>query len=360
MLSRLRVVLISRALAGTAIAAAAATVVMWSGAYASAPDTTLTAEADSAVRSGPPISKVRWEGLDRLDAGLLEGESRLREGERFSDPLLEAELARLDSLCFARGLLGARVAVDTTMRGDAVEVTILVSEGEPARIGGVTVSGAEAMTADDVISKLGVRRGSLFDPSALEMSMKALLTELNRSGYPYAQVWMTGFEYDPESNTVDLNFAVYGGEESVVENVVFDGIAGTDTSLALRTSRLRKGEPFDEEKLERARRYLSASGLFASVGRPEVRRLGPGRVDVNIPVKEKKRVNSIQGIFGFSKKESGGYVTSGSVDIALRNLGGSGRDVDFRWLDDGAGYRTLHFRYSEDFFLSLPPGSVRS
>ena len=302
------------------------------------------------------ISKVRWEGLETLDAGALGRGSWLREGAQMSDSLIDLELGRIDSICFSAGLLGARAAVDTLLRGEAVEVTMLISEGSRARTGEVTVSGSEVIPADEIAERLGVTSGSLFDPFNLELAMTALLAELNSSGYPYAQVWMTGFEYDEETNTVDLTFAVYGGEESVVETIIFDGLTKTDTSLALQTSRLKAGDAFDEEKLARAPRYLSASGLFTSVGKPEVNRLGPGLVDVRIPVEEKNRGNSIQGIFGFAKKEGEGYVTNGSVDIALRNIGGSGRDVDFRWLDDGLSYRTMHFRYSEDFFLGLPPG----
>jgi outer membrane protein assembly factor BamA len=302
------------------------------------------------------ISEVRWEGLETLDGGAVGRGSYLRGGAELSDSLLDLELGRIDSICFSAGLLGARAAVDTTMRGEAVAVTIRIAEGRPTTTGEVTVSGSEVISPEELIERLGVAGGSAFDPVALESSMVEVLGDLNRSGFPYAQVWMTGFEYDPGTNTVDLTFAVYGGEESIVEEVVFEGLTKTDTSLALRTSRLETGERFDEESLARAPRYLSASGLFADVGQPEVRRLGPGRVDVLIPVEETKRGNSIQGIFGFSKKDTEGYVTNGSVDLALRNIGGSGRDVDFRWLDDGLSYRTMHFRYAEDFFFSLPPG----
>ena len=355
MLSSWKAAPTSRAVLATAILAAAVLAVTWGGASASGGGGPAQEVGDSITVSRW-ISKVRWEGLEMLDAGAVGRGSWLREGAQLSDSLVDLELGRIDSICFSAGFLGARAAVDTLLRGEAVEVTILISEGSPARTGEVTVSGSEVIPADEIAERLGVTRGSRFDPEGLEKAMTSLLADLNSSGYPYAQVWMTGFEYDEMANTVDLTFAVYGGEESVVESVLFDGLAETDTSLALQTSRLKTGEGFDEEKLARAPRYLAASGLFATVGKPEVNRLGPGRVDVRIPVEEMKRGNSIQGIFGFAKQENEGYITNGSVDIALRNIGGSGRDFDFRWLNDGLNYRTLKFRYSEDFFFGLPPG----
>ncbi len=356
MLSSWKAALTSRAFVAAALVATAVLSAPWGGVSAAGGIASAQEVGDSASVVRPWISKVRWEGLELIDVGAAGRGSYLRKGSQLSDSLLDLELGRIDSLCFSVGLLGARAAVDTVVRGESVEITMLISEGSLTRIDGVTVTGSEVIPEAELVGKLGAGEGMPFDPVALESAMKELLGELNHAGYPYAQVWMTGFEYDPGSNTVDLNFAVYGGEESIVETVVFDGLTKTDTSLALKTSRLGEGERFDEEKLARAPRYLSASGLFSSVGQPEVRRLGPGTVDVRIPVEEMNRGNSIQGIFGFAKKEDEGYVTNGSVDIALRNIGGSGRDVDFRWLNDGVSFQTLQFRYSEDFFFSLPPG----
>ncbi len=356
MLSSWKAALTSRAVLTAAVIASAVLSAPWGGVSASGGPGAAQEVGDSLTTPRSWISKVRWEGLELLDAGALGRGSYLHEGALLSDSLVNLELGRIDSICFSAGLLGARAAVDTVMKGESVEITMLVSEGSPTLTGEVTVSGSEVIPGEEIAERLGVTRGTPFDPDGLERSMAGLLAGLNSSGYPYAQVWMTGFEYDPETNTVDLTFAVYGGEESVVEMIIFDGLTKTDTSLALQTSRLKTEERFNEDKLARASRYLSASGLFGSVGQPEVSRLGPGRVDVRIPVEETKRGNSIQGIFGFARKETEGYITNGSVDIALRNIGGSGRDVDFRWLNDGLSYQTLHFRYSEDFFFGLPPG----
>jgi hypothetical protein len=356
MLSSWKAALTSRAALAGALIVTAVLSAPWGYVSAAGKPAPAQEVGDTLGTARPWISKVRWEGLNLLDAVAVERDSYLRAGEQLSDSSVDLELGRIESLCFTAGLLGARAAVDTTMRGEAVEITMRISEGSRTKTGEVTVSGSEVIPDEELAGRLGVSAGAWFDPVALESSMTGLLEELNRSGYPYAQVWMTGFEYDAETNTVDLTFAVYGGEESIVEMVVFDGLTKTDTALALRTSRLVIGERFDEEKLSRARRYLSASDIFVDVGQAEVRRLGPGRVDVRIPVEEIKRGNSIQGIFGFAKKEDEGYISNGSVDITLRNIGGSGRDVDFRWLNDGLSFQTLYFRYSEDFFFSLPPG----
>jgi len=305
---------------------------------------------------GPPVGRVVWEGLVRLDPGRVQAGSRLRTGVPLSDTLLDLEIARLDSLCVAAGLFAAEAAVDTVRRANALDVRVVVFEGDPARIGALTLTGSDLFERDEVLARLEVSAGAVFDPFALKRSMLSLLAELNNAGFPFAQVWITGLDFRPETGSVDLAFAVYGGEQTTVAEVTFEGLAGTDTTLARRISRLRKGRPYEERAMRRSVGYLISSGLFAEVRPARVERVGPGAVDIRIPVREFERRNSIQGVLGFSRREGGDYSTGGSVELDFVNVGGTGRAVSFRWLDDGERYRTTRARYGEPFFLRLPVG----
>lgn len=304
--------------------------------------------------AGPFVGEVRYDGLERLDRrGFVSG-TLLRPGALLTDRLLSRELSRIDSLLTSAGLLGAEVQIDSLMRGPSADLRLTIDEGEQARIGTATVTGSDVYEPAAVLDRLGLRRGAPFDPQALRRSMAALLADLNSGGYPYAQVWITGFSWLKETGEVDLSVAAYGGEAAIVGSVTFEGLGGTDTTLALRISRLRPGRPYDERGIDRARRFLAASGHFSDIGEAEVSRLGPGTVDVRIPVTELERRNRFEGMFGFSRKADGGYRTSGSVDLGLENIGGTGRAVAFRWLSDGEQYRTTWFRYGEPFLFTLP------
>jgi outer membrane protein assembly factor BamA len=300
------------------------------------------------------IDNVSWEGLDRIERSSVTGGSYFREGASLTDELVYREMARVDSIMFAAGLLGASVSVDTTATDRGVALRIVFYEGEPARIGNITVSSAEGFTPEQLRAELGVESGAVFDPAGLGGSMGSILEMFNNSGYPYAQVWMTGFDYNDRSNTVDLSFAVYRGDESMISGLVFEGLVHTDTALARRISGLEVGSGFDERKIERAGRRLSASDLFGEVGDPRIVRRREGMVDVHFPVEERKHHNRIQGIFGFSRKENGDYRTNGSIELGLENIGGTGRNVDFRWLNDGEDFQKTWFAFTEPYVLSLP------
>jgi outer membrane protein assembly factor BamA len=280
--------------------------------------------------------------------------SLIVSGTAFSDSLLRKELVRIDSLYFSYGFLGASVAVDTFHSNGDIDVRFVISEGEQARIGSVSIVGPARFESARVERLLGVSRGGFFDPASLQASISRLLSAYNDNGFPYAQVWLTEFDFHEENNTVDLSFSIVEGGESTISRVIFEGLSKTDTSFAMRTSRLRPGSPYRESDVLLAGRYLRSTDLFESVEEARVERFTGGSVDVVIPVKERVRSNRFQGALGFSRRNGGDYVLNGSAELELRNIAGGGRDAHFQWLNDGDKYSTIDLRFTERFLFSLP------
>jgi outer membrane protein insertion porin family len=298
------------------------------------------------------IRAVRYSGFEAISASELARRSPLRAGAEYSDSLVSFEVARVDSLYFSNGFIGARVRVDTSVSPDGIDVRLAMAEGEPARIGAVTVSGAELIGEAEAAKRVRPAAGERFDPFVLEESLRGLLAFYNESGYPYAQVWLTGFQYLPAANEVELTVSVSEGERSRLSRVVFEGIAKTDSSVALRTSRLEPGSVYGEKRVADARKYLRGSGYFESVGDARLERRSSGAVDVIIPVREIERSNLFQGALGFSRRAGGDIVLNGSVDLELRNIAGTGRKAHFGWINDGERYSKLALKFREPFLLS--------
>ena len=300
------------------------------------------------------IRSVSISGARAITLSVLQGNSLLRAGLAYSDSLVSLEVARVDSVYFSRGYLGVDIQSDTSMSGEDIEVRLTVSEGEAARIGKVSVNGAESIGEAEAMRRVRPAAGDRFDPFLLEESLKELLGLYNESGFPYAQVWLTGFDYRAGASEVDITISISEGEHSAIARVVFDGLAKTDSSLALRASRIKPGVTFSERRIERARSYLEGAGLFQSVGEARLERRSSGRVDLVIPVKEIERGNSLQGALGFSRKEQGEYVLNGSVSVGLNNVAGTGRNVRFDWVNDGEDYSRLALKYRQPFLFSSP------
>ncbi|MBN1163520.1 MAG: hypothetical protein JXB45_03000 [Candidatus Krumholzibacteriota bacterium] len=308
--------------------------------------------ADSAPR--PKIARVRWTGARLFGADELEEGSYLRSGAFYSDSLLQRELGRIDSLYFSQGWLSVEAVVDTGVTNGSVDIRIGLFEGERARIGKISIGGERIGDGGKEAGYISLREGDRFDPRKLSESMAGLLDFYINSGYPYAQVWLTGFTFQADSHTVELSLSTYPGEKAVLAGILFEGLSKTDSTFARRISRLKRGETFREKKLLLARDYLIASGLFASVEEPEIVRSPGGGVEVVMTVKERKRPHSFQGAFGFSKKDNGDYQMNGSLELELRNIAGSGRNARFNWLNDGQKYSRAELFFSEPFLFASP------
>lgn len=316
----------------------------------------LSSAALVVALSGPAaadaVRSVRYEGASAISAGNLAKGSLLREGGAYADSLASIEAARIDSLYFSAGFVGARVSVDTSAGPGGIDVLLEIREGEPARIGAVSVSGTELIGAAEAAKRVRPAAGDRFDPFTLGESLRDLLAFYNESGYPYAQVWLTGFRYEPASNTVELAVSVSEGVRSRIGRIVFEGIAKTDSSVALRVSRLERGSIYAEKRVADAAKYLRGSGYFESVGDARLERPAGGAVDVVIPVRDIERSNLFQGAAGFSRKEGGDYVLNGSIALELRNIAGTGRRAHFDWLNNGERYSKFLLKYREPFLFS--------
>jgi outer membrane protein assembly factor BamA len=308
----------------------------------------------SVSSSAGMIRATSFSGAQAISSAELEKGSYLASGSAYSDSLLSLEIGRIDSLYFSRGRLAVEIEVDTVVSENGIDVRFAIRENEATRIGRLSISGAEFIGEKEAIRRIRPGQGDQFDPFGLERSLAMLLQLCNESGYPFAQVWLTGFTYRKEMNEVDIAISIAEGERARISHVAFDGITKTDSAVALRISRLKPGSTYRENRIVAAREYLRMSGYFEAIGDARIERRAGGAVDVIIPVKEIARDNLFQGALGFSRKDQGDYVLNGAVELELRNIAGKGRNVHFDWLNKGEQYSNLGLRFKEPFLFSTP------
>jgi outer membrane protein insertion porin family len=135
------------------------------------------------------------------------------------------------------------------------------------------------------------------------------------------------------------------------------GNTTTRTALVQRLAGLDKTpQPADVGRIHEAPQLLRRSGLFATVGEPVLYRIeGSERIGVVLPVVESQHRHSIFGVLGFARDpgRSGPYLT-GAIDLGLRNIYGSGRDLALAWRRDARTGSRLAAGYQERFFLGSP------
>lgn len=149
----------------------------------------------------------------------------------------------------------------------------------------VYVTGAPFLEAQDASALTGLQPGMEYADDLLEHGMLHLRDMLARAGYERAEVQSATTTTE---GGVSLLFQVVPNEPTRVAELRFSGEPGERRLLSEVVS-LREGEVFDRARLEREldalrARYVREGYYRAEVGRPEVRRLSPTAVLVEIPL----------------------------------------------------------------------------
>jgi outer membrane protein insertion porin family len=119
------------------------------------------------------VGSVSWEGNELFSSAELAKQLKMKEGDvfRFSSPEL-AYLAK--SAYFERGYLDTEIIPRETIRGDSIDVSFQVFEGEPWRIRRIEFTG-NVKTREKVLRReVALRPGDVFKSSQLQESQRRL------------------------------------------------------------------------------------------------------------------------------------------------------------------------------------------
>jgi outer membrane protein assembly factor BamA len=306
--------------------------------------TVLVLLASSSIASSPPRLEYRVEGNRALSENRILSILRTAPEGRRIHALQEAYLQE--------GFLRARIEVGHS----PVDSTTIVSvyEGARATVASSVVSGATVVSEKDVRTTLLVRPGDRFRPVSLREGVDDLLRRYDNAGHPFAQVWFDSVAFDSVRNQVDIGVTVVEGEARKVSSVRVEGLSRTREDIAVRMTGIETGKPYTARAVETGALRLTSSGLFDQVDAPTIRlaRDGSG-VDAVLTVSEPRQSHSFSGAVGYAAPEDQAQerILSGLVDLRLRNIGGTLKDLGVFWTNDGVGRSETRIRFRDRFFL---------
>ena len=300
-----------------------------------------------AVVAGP--GPARAAGLRVLGARSMTTEraAAVLHANGFPDP---RAIRALQDSYFESGHLFATVSVRVEVDSSH---TVLIDEGEVARVRRVRVAGMSTRPEAEIRRDLHLEAGVPFAPRELSSRISDLLAEYDGAGLPFAQVWVDSVGIDADSAAVDLALTIVEGTPRMVSSVVVEGLAKTKKSLAVKIAGIEAGTEYRAQVLEDAFLRLTASGVFTEVDYPTVRMSADGQgVDAVLHVEEPERAHTFAGALGYASAEAGEERTlSGLVQLDLNNIGGTLKDLGVLWTNDGAGRNETHIRYRDRLFF---------
>ena len=300
----------------------------------------------------PVIGSVRIEGGKDLSVRDLQNSLETRPGAVLDSLVLHRDVERILDHCRKAGRYLAEVDFPVvTQVNSRCGVVFPLREGLRIRVRRIHLA---ASVSPDVLDGFQTKAGEVFRPDRFEADIENILRRYENSGYPFCAVYPTiGV---PDSNgEVDLSLRTELGPSVQVGGLKVSGARSTRSDVLWRMTGLKVGDPYDQSRVDRGRSRLIRSGLFDRVGdvklmhEPE-----KGAVHLSLEVEE-GRANQIDGVVGYVPGTEGGrgYV-AGQLDLAFRNLAGTGRRASIRWDRKGPSASDLAFHYDEPWIGSTP------
>lgn len=274
-----------------------------------------------------------------------------------------AEIARAPDVAAATlrslrrdGFYAARldsVVVDTS--ASPPEARVYVRSGARVVLGTVRITGADSLRADRIRSALALRTGRPLAASDVRAGTDAVLSLYEDEGFPLAQIRIDSLWIDRDATPPELglHMNVDEGPALWLERVVLPPGSRTSPRFVARIAGLRLGGPLRRYDPARIRTALEQTGLFSSVGAPELRTGDDGGTTLFVPLQD-VAPGTFDVVLGYLPGSDGGGEIVGNGRLALRNLLGSGRRLNLA-LDRRPGQASLlHVRAVDPFVAGRP------
>jgi outer membrane protein insertion porin family len=213
-----------------------------------------------------------------LDTGLLNREE------------LQNDKLRLRDMYWNLGYLDFKVddieITEDPGNPEYVNLTFKIHEGEPYKVGKITISGNTEYSEEELLPLLSLKTGDVFDNRKEKEDIDIISDRYASLGY--ADFRCRAVRYpDYKNKTVDLEYVLNEGIIYYVRDVYITGNEIVKDYVIRRELAIQPGDPVDKNRIETSKSRLMGMGYFEDV-EPSTAGAGEaGKKDVNFKVKEK-------------------------------------------------------------------------
>ena len=229
-----------------------------------------------------------------------------------------------------------------------INIEIPIEEGEPYRVGEITVEGNEELTAEQVRRLIPLETGDRYSKALLTEGRDAIDDVYGSKGY-YKIFTNPRLRPDRETHIVDIVVKISEDKIYNVRSIEFAGNESTQDKVLRRELSLKEGGIFDTRAFRNSLLKLNQLGYFGIQEAPEINELpGTNEVDILIQGEETGR-NEINVGGGYS----GSLGFFGTLSFATRNFLGRGEAFSIQ-VQAGADSDSYAISFSEPWLFDRP------
>lgn len=238
-----------------------------------------------------------------------------------------------------------------------VEIGIVVDEGSEVLLGEIDIKGNSELNDTEIRSAMETGVGDVLNDKALEADIASLLKLYESRGLPFVRIKIGNVEMYEETGRQKLKLELDVQENSKIsiKEVRITGNETTNDDVILRELKLEKDGSVTSESMSGMKERLERLNIFEYVAEPKIFNIrNTGETGLLIDVRE-GNTNTFDGIIGYSPPTAteGGYLT-GVAFVSFRNLFGTGRKLEARFLQERKATQELEFKYLEPYPFYLP------
>ncbi|MBC3540681.1 BamA/TamA family outer membrane protein [Rufibacter sediminis] len=210
---------------------------------------------------------------------------------------------------------------------------------------------------EGLLEKVGFREklynNRPFRPAEFAQLQQALLREAENSGFPYAAVHLDSLRLYNDSLSGVLR--VVRGPLMLIDSVQIVGSSRMQLRTLYRYAQIAPGQPYSLQRIEAAMRALRQLPFVRVMAEPQVL-FAKNQARVYFFLDEKK-ANQFDGIIGFlpdNSSSSAKLLITGEVNLQIRNLRGSGKQIGLHWRKVERNSQILDLEYRHPHFFNSP------
>ena len=187
-----------------------------------------------------------------------------------SAAILEDDAATIKSLMSELGYRDAQVNVNqgASLNGDDFIITFVVDEGLPTVVSDISINGNTAIKTDELIAKLPAIVGKNYSRARERNAVQKIREYYANMGYYDARVTSKMIELtnDADKKNVRLEFKIENeGKKVVINRILVNGNANTNSAAVLRALTLRRGELLRSADVYTSEQNLYGTDAFSRV-----------------------------------------------------------------------------------------------
>ncbi len=315
----------------------------------------------SAVYSQPIVNNVDFSGNNFFSSLELSKSMTTKKDVVFNPTQFNADLISLRAKYKEAGFLLARISNFKTKFSDdstSVDISIQISEGSRVSIGKIEITGNKEISTSQLFSIIETKTGEVLDESKLNNDIKEVLNLYEKKGLPFtrATIKEISIYYAGETPKIFVSIDISEGTKAQIDEIRIKGNEITEPYVITREIGITEGQNINTEQLENIRRRLDNLAIFENVETPKIYEIKNTKKNgLLIEVKEGNN-NTFDGVIGYvppPTEDESGYFT-GLVNINFKNIFGTGRRLDAKWMQETKATQELEFKYMEPFVLGFP------